>query len=52
MIGKLCMPETLPPNYENEYNYHTRQGHRVLAMGYKYFPNFDKNNVEELNREQ
>ena len=49
-IGELSTLESLPSNYEEEYNFHTNQGHRVLAMGYKPFPNFDKNNVETLDR--
>ncbi|KAH3765083.1 Manganese-transporting ATPase 13A1 [Pelomyxa schiedti] len=30
----LFVPETLPPNYDNLYRYHARQGTRVLALGY------------------
>ena len=51
MIGKLSLPNSLPNNYEQEYNNHTEKGHRVIAMGYRYLPNFDSSNVEWLNRE-
>ena len=51
MIERLSLPQSLPSNYVEEYNRHTSKGHRVIAMGYKLFPNFDKNDIDSLVRE-
>lgn len=52
MIGKLSIPSTLPSNYEESYNKHTGKGRRVIAMAYKYLPDFKHQRNEEIKREE
>ena len=35
-IRELCMPKTIPENFNDKLNYYTSKGYRVLALAYKF----------------
>ena len=48
-IKELCQPKTIPANFNEQLNYYTSRGFRVLAMGSKVIQ-MDYNKALEVNR--
>jgi len=51
MIEKLSIPETLPRDYKTALKKYTQKGLRVIALAYKYYPDFNPKTTEKLKRE-
>jgi len=50
-INALCLPNTLPENFYEVLNTYTEKGKRVIAMSYKYLPNFDQSTAKDVSRD-
>jgi magnesium-transporting ATPase (P-type) len=46
-LAQLCIPSTLPKNFEKKHMEHTKNGYRVLACATKILPNREDYNLEE-----
>jgi cation-transporting P-type ATPase 13A2 len=52
IIKTLCREESLPMDYNDMFNKHTAKGRRVIALAYRYCPEFEPKNADLTKREQ
>jgi magnesium-transporting ATPase (P-type) len=51
VMKKLCNSSTYPKDYDQTFKKYTQKGLRVIALGYKYIPDFDMSKIDEIERE-
>lgn len=51
MIKKLSLPKSIPDDYDLTYNKHAAKGRRIIALAYKFFPEFDPATADKIQRE-
>lgn len=51
-IKKLCTPESLPQDFDEVLMNNTCKGKRVIALAYKYLPNFEEEGIENIHRDE
>jgi cation-transporting P-type ATPase 13A2 len=52
MIKKLSLKESIPDDYDLTYNKHAAKGRRIIALAYKFFPEFDPDTADKIRREE
>ncbi|EAS30876.2 P-type ATPase [Coccidioides immitis RS] len=51
-LKDICVPKTLPPDFNELLNFYTHRGYRVIACAMKHIDNLNQNGVLKISRSQ